>query len=577
MKKEPYLYSMNLDTSNRTYRQLMGNGLIYSVPRFQRDYSWTSTEWDDLWRDIEVLFEEDGEDEHYMGYLVLQSKDSRNFDVIDGQQRLTTLSILVLAVLGNLQELITSESELEASRNKQRFEQLRSSFIGYLDPVTLIPRSKLNLNRNNDSLYQRYLVPLEPAPRRNLKATEHLMREAYEWFFDQVKRRFLQNREGQNLAQFIDALSDKLFFTVITVKNELNAYKVFETLNARGVKLSSTDLLKNYLFSVVHNEGADEHEMNELDDRWERLVGQIGSGSLPDFLRAYWNSQNRFVRHSELFKKIRERISNKGEVFALVRDIERNAEVFAALPNAEDTLWNAVQSDAVKLLRMFNVRQLYPLLLAAHQKLDAQGFTALLKACVTISLRYNIIGGLAPNEQERVYNKVAIKLSNNELEDVQGVLQALRPIYVSDEKFKNDFTNKELRTTQTRNKKIVRYLLFEIERHVSGYAYDFESGSYNIEHIMPESLSEDWGRIEDRDYGQYLYRIGNMTIINKAVNRAIGNSAFEAKAAKYAESEFQITQRIATENTEWNPERIKVHQAWLARQAASIWRVSQLD
>ena len=324
---------MNLDTSNRTYRQLVGNGLIYSVPRFQRDYSWTTTEWDDLWQDIEGLFEEGGEDEHYMGYLVLQSKDSKNFDVIDGQQRLTTLSILVLAFLGNLQKLI--EDGMESEKNQLRLDQLRSTFIGYLDPVTLIPRSKLNLNRNNNNLYQTYLVPLEKAPRRNLKATEHLMRKAYDWFFNIVKQKFSGDRKGDVFAHYIDSLSDKLFFTVITVNDELNAYKVFETLNARGVKLSSTDLLKNYLFAVVHNHGSDEREMTELDNRWEKLVGLIGGDSLPDFLRAYWNSQNKFVRHSELFKRIRESISSKGEVFSLMRNLESSAHIFAALPNSE--------------------------------------------------------------------------------------------------------------------------------------------------------------------------------------------------------------------------------------------------
>jgi len=566
---------MNLDTSNRTYRQLMGNGLIYTVPRFQRDYSWNTSEWDDLWRDIEVLFEEEGEEEHYMGYLVLQSKDSKNFDVIDGQQRLATLSILVLAVLGNIQELIKAGKDVE--RNTQRVEQLRSSFIGYLDPVTLIPRSKLNLNRNNDSLYQRYLVPILPAPKRNLKATEHFMRKAYEWFFDQIRSRFSVNASGENLAYFIDALSDKLFFTVITVNNELNAYKVFETLNARGVKLSSTDLLKNYLFSVVHNNDSDEREMNELDDRWERLVGLVGSGSLPDFLRSYWNSKNRFVRHSELFKRIRERISNKGEVFELIRDMERNADVFAALPNSEDVLWSSEQSNYIKLLRMFNVRQLYPLLLAAYQNLDQQDFTTLLKSCVTISLRYNVIGNLAANEQERVYNRVSVGISKKELRKIQDILQSLHAVYVFDDKFRNDFADKTLRTTQARNKRIVKYLLFEIERHVSGNSYDFESASYSIEHIMPESLEEGWDHIEDRDHEQFIYRLGNMTILNKAVNREIGNSQFDVKSKYYKESEFQITQRVSTENTNWTPERIRNHQEWLARQATAIWRISQLD
>lgn len=566
---------MNLDTSNRTYRQLMGNGLIYSVPRFQRDYSWTSTEWDDLWQDIESLFEDEGEQEHYMGYLVLQSKDSKNFDVIDGQQRLSTLSLLILAVLANLKDLIHDEQEIES--NKQRLNQLRSSFIGYLDPVTLIAKSKLNLNRNNDSIYQRYLVTIEPAPKRNLKATEHLMRKAFEWFYDKVKKRFQNKPKGKELAQFIDSLSDKLFFTVITVNNELNAYKVFETLNARGVKLSSTDLLKNYLFSVVHNDGSDEHEMNELDDRWERLVGLIGSGSLPDFLRAYWNSKNRFVRHSELFKRIRERVYNKKEVFELIRDIERNADVYAALPYSEDELWDNEQASYIKLLKMFNVRQLYPLLLAAYQKLAKTDFTTLLRSCMIISFRYNVVGNLAANEQERIYNKVSIGISNNELTTINDALNSLKSIYVTDHKFKNDFIDKELRTTQTRNKRIVRYTLFEIERHISGNSHDFESGSSNIEHIMPESLGEEWDIIEDRDHDQFVYRLGNMTILNASINRGIGNKSFEDKKVAYEKSEFHITQRIAAENQQWNPDRIIVHQKWLATQATSIWRISQLD
>jgi len=566
---------MNLDTSNRTYRQLVGNGLIYTVPRFQRDYSWTATEWDDLWQDIEGLYEESGEQEHYMGYLVLQSKDSKNFDVIDGQQRLTTLSILVLAFLGNLERMI--EDGLEPDKNQQRLEQLRGTFIGYLDPVTLIPKSKLNLNRNNDNLYQTYLVPLEQAPKRNLKATEHLMRKAYDWFFNVIKQKFSDNRRGDVLAQYIDSLADKLFFTVITVNDELNAYKVFETLNARGVKLSSTDLLKNYLFAVVHNFGSDEREMMELDNRWERLVGLIGSDSLPDFLRSYWNSKNKFVRHSELFKRIRESVSSKGEVFSLMRDLESNAHIFAALPSSEDSLWNTEQRKYIKNLRMFNVRQLYPLLLSAYNKFSETDFTSLLRSCCVISFRYNIIGNLATNEQERVYNRLAVELSSNAITNLQDLISALSSLYVSDDKFRGDFSDKELRTTQARNKRVVRYILFEIEKHVSNNSYDFESEAYNLEHIMPESIQEGWDNIEDRDHDQFVYRLGNMTILNKSVNRDLGNAGFEIKKEKYKESEFALTSRVANENSEWSPERISEHQKWMARQATAIWRIAQLD
>lgn len=78
------------DTSSETYRKLMGSGLWYEIPKFQRDYSWETEHWDDLWQDIQTILNEE-ESEHSMGYLVLQTSDNKKYKVIDGQQRLTTL------------------------------------------------------------------------------------------------------------------------------------------------------------------------------------------------------------------------------------------------------------------------------------------------------------------------------------------------------------------------------------------------------------------------------------------------------------------------------------------------------
>ncbi|MDP2362090.1 MAG: DUF262 domain-containing protein, partial [bacterium] len=93
----------NFKTENNTFRKLIGNGLAYRIPRFQRDYSWTEDEWEDLWADLLGTLKPGGDPAHYMGYLVLQSSDDKVFEVIDGQQRITTISLIVLAVLKNLQ------------------------------------------------------------------------------------------------------------------------------------------------------------------------------------------------------------------------------------------------------------------------------------------------------------------------------------------------------------------------------------------------------------------------------------------------------------------------------------------
>jgi uncharacterized protein with ParB-like and HNH nuclease domain len=561
----------NFSTANQTYRMLMGNGLIYSVPRFQRDYSWTDEEWDDLWRDIEDVLQAEGGAAHYMGYLVLQSRDSKNFDIIDGQQRLTTLSIIVLAVLANLKKLI--DKEQDAENNRRRQDQLRNSLIGYLDPVTLVAKSKLNLNRNNDNLYQNYLVPLQPAPRRNLKTTEHQMRKAFEWWENQIGKKY---KTGEALAGFIDRLTDKLFFTVITVADELNAYKVFETLNARGVKLSSTDLLKNYLFSVVHAQNQDEYELIHLEQRWEELVGKLGSESFPDFLRSHWNSRNKFLRHAELFKRIRDQIRSREHVFDLIRKMQVDVDTYVALSKPEDELWLPDQRQYIGELRMFNVRQVYPLLLSAFRNFNTRDFSALLKIVSVISFRYNVISNNPANEQERIYNQIAEKIETRQLA-LAEVLVELSSLYVPDKDFKNAFAGKILKTTQSRNKRIARYILARLERHLSGNEYDMDSDRFNIEHIMPESLAEEWNQIDDLDHELFVYRLGNLCFLHTGQNRDIGNGGVEKKRPVYAQSEFALTRRIAEENSFWNPSRIEQHQQWMATQANTIWRISQFD
>ena len=165
----------NFKTENNTFRKLIGNGLTYRIPRFQRDYSWTVEQWEDLWADILVSLR-DEDSAHYMGYLVLQSADDKVFDVIDGQQRLTTVSLIVLAILKNIQRLIDAGNDAE--NNEQRLNQIRQTYIGYLDPITLIPRSKLTLNRNNNDYFQNYLIPLGHLPQRGFRASEHLLRKS---------------------------------------------------------------------------------------------------------------------------------------------------------------------------------------------------------------------------------------------------------------------------------------------------------------------------------------------------------------------------------------------------------------
>lgn len=566
----------NFKTENNTFRKLIGNGLTYRIPRFQRDYSWTDDEWEDLWADLMGTLQPEGESAHYMGYLVLQSSDDKTFEVIDGQQRLTTVSIIVLAVLKNLQRLIDSGNDSEA--NKRRMEQIRQTYVGYLDPVTLVARARLTLNRNNNSYFQDYLVPLGHLPQRGFRASEHLLRKAFEWFDRRVAEYLKKSTgtEGMRLAQFVEDMSDRLFFTMITVTDELNAYKVFETLNARGVRLSATDLLKNYLFSVLDRGRDIDHELRNLEERWEAMVGRLGAESFPDFLRAHWNSRRPFARQAELFKTIRSQVNSREAVFQLLRELEQDLDTYLALSSPEASDWPQDIKGFASTLRTFNVRQPLPLLLAARRTFDAPDFSGLMRACVVISMRFNVICSYGTAEQERTYNAVAERIARGEIKNLGSALAVMQGVYPNDAAFRAAFAEKAIRTIQSRNNRVVRFILCALEKHLSDADYSFTSDSFNIEHVLPQNPQAGWETFSDEEADALTYRLGNMTLMQAGQNKNLGNAAYEDKRAVFQQSGFAITRKLATEHAEWTPERIAAHQNWMAAQATAIWRIAQI-
>lgn len=552
---------------------MFGNGLSYKVPMFQRDYSWEDDQWDDLWNDIVLTAATRENDVHYMGYLVLSSTDSRVFSVIDGQQRLTTLTLLILAVLKYLDEL--AENGIDPEANRQRSTQLRSSYIGYLDPVTLITQSKLSLNRANDAYFQTYIVPLQPLPKQNLKFSEKLLKNAFEWFYGRIIDQFSKAKSGKEIAQFIENVVDRLFFTVIEVNDELDAFSVFETLNSRGVKLAPIDLLKNYLFSVVNKSPSSSHELEtrRLEEQWHKIVDTIGDANLTDFLRVHWNSKNTRVRESGLFKAVRQVIDDRGKVFDLVRNLDADSAVFAAFIDPENELWSAEQRQYIRTLLLFKVKQPLSLLLAARRTLNDADFTKVLRACVIISFRYNIIFSGATGDQETIYNNLAKDITLGNVLTIQDVMSRLRLIYKTDTEFKAAFSVKSFPNNSS---KVAIYILTELEKK-QGIAFDTNSSKYDLEHIFPVNPADDWPGFPSPVTDDPQLRLGNLTLIEKTLNKNAGNRSFDEKKLIYAQSLVPSTQKIGTEYDSWSKSEINDRQDRMAREATSIWRLSEFD
>lgn len=554
-----------MTTGTASFSGLLANGVTYNVPVFQRDYSWREDNWSDLWDDVVALI--DGDNQHYMGAVVLQKEAEKSFIVIDGQQRLTTLSLLVLAVIKKIQALI--DAGVETDDNTERIAELRRTFLGQKDPASLLYSSKLLLNENNNAFYQGNILQLKtPRNERTLSDSERLLWQGLMFFYRKVEERFSRDG-GQQLASFLSKyVGDRTMFIKIEVENELSAYTLFETLNYRGVDLTVTDLLKNYLFSLISPS-----DLAIAKEQWRSIVAGIGLDTFPTFLRHFWISRNALVRQEKLFAVIRSAVRSNEDVFALLDDLELYSEMYIALQDPYNSMWHG-ERERIKRIReldLFQVKQPLPLLMVAKVKLPNQEFDKVLKIVAVISFRYNVIGRRQANVMEETYNKAAMKVFSGETTTAQGVFGDIHKLYVSDEEFRADFSMLQI-YPRGKTKKLTRYILFELENNMmQGGNRDFDLYPATIEHILPEKPTDEWDSFPKalRDAG--VDRLANYTLLEDRLNKECGTLSFDQKKPIYAKSQYEMAKMITY--NEWNPNTLDTRQGDLAKRATAVWRV----
>lgn len=560
-----------LDTKTINFIELIGNGKAFEVPPFQRDYSWSEEQWEDLWNDIQSL-RADPDERHYMGSLVVEAKSDRLFRIIDGQQRIATLSVFALAVIDQLQKL--AREGVETADNEMRASSLRNIFIGQKDPVSLTESSKLALNHTDRDFYQDNLVALRPPVNpRALPKSNALLWDCWKWFGRKIEEESGLAKSGIELASLLnEVVARRLLFIQITVDDDMNAYTVFETLNARGLELSSTDLLKNYLFSRIQSTA----DLAALDRRWRVLVGTVRQERFPEFLRYHLLCEHRQIRQQRLFKLIRNEVKRPEQVFQLISALESRAELYSALFDVSHGFWIDLPENRtyIRQLQLFGVRQMTPLVFAAWERFEPQDFTRVLKMLTAISFRYTVIGSKNPNELEPVYHVAAKAVLDRSVVNPRGVFDLLHSVYVLDDRFRSDFASVS-KATQGTSKKIVKYILSQLESDARKELVSDEVDAGTIEHILPENPSVEWEtNFPQKQVESHVYRLGNLSLLESNLNRKIGNAEYAAKLIDYRQSHYRISQEIAdTYPEEWTPAMIDDRQGKMASRAVYVWKV----
>lgn len=563
-----------LTTATANFLELIGNGKTYRVPPYQRDYAWTEEEWEDLWNDI-VDLRERPEERHYMGALVIQAKSDREFTIIDGQQRLATLSILALAIIHKVSVL--AEHEIDTESNRERAKELRSRFVGEKDPASLMESSRLHLNETDDAFYQDYLTQLRPPHNpRGLSRSNALLWGCFRYFSERLDELQDIRDDGETAARILsETVARCLLFITVTVEDELNAYTVFETLNARGLELTTADLLKNYLFSKIRLES----DLAVLQRRWQSLLATVSPERFAEFLRYHLLCEQPKIRKERLFKLVRDRVKAPEQVFGLVQALEERADLFVALADANHEYW-IDRPDAKRYIReliLFRTRQITPVLFAAWEKFSNEDFVRILKLLSVVSFRY-LISTRNTNALEPAYHDAAKAILEGTATRPRAVFARLRRIYVDDSAFGSSFSVFTANANGPR-RKLVKYILCSLEERLTGIQLEAETDPASIEHVLPRNPSGEWAATFPGPlFEAAVDRLGNMTLMEPAANRQFGCGPYADKIGAYQASRYTLTSSIAEmAPEEWTFDLMEERQRRLANSAVQVWQANFAD
>jgi len=259
------------------------------------------------------------------------------------------------------------------------------------------------------------------------------------------------------LEKLLNAL-DRIIVIQIVVGTESDAYLIFETINDRGLELSTADLVKNYLFSRVG-----EADINSVQGIWQYINNMVGEFRITQFLRHYWISKYKVVRERYLFDAIKEELgNNRHKILQFLNDVQTEAEIYAAFRMPGHPIWNdyPAAKQNIEALSYFKAEQCFPLLLAAHRCMKKNQFESVIHAVTVLSFRYTEICGRGTANLESLYSRVAISVRSGRIKTVPDVIKELKSMYPTDPDFEQSFLVKSA------SAQIARYILWEIRRGI---------------------------------------------------------------------------------------------------------------
>jgi len=564
MEKVAVTSKRRIESTAQSIGEILRRPVSYIVPVNQRDFAWTQEEVDLLWQDLVNALEE-GRGEYFLGAIVLapNKDDGQILEIVDGQQRLAALSMVLAAIHQTWKNRDDEEQAAEVFRD----------YLGSKDRKTREISPKLRLNETNDPVFQSIVLRGEKATETSRKAwpkSNRLLYDAFERFQKQLVDWLKKNPDAEEaLIELEKYIAGNVNLIVIEVGDEYDAFVIFETLNDRGLELAVADLVKNYLFSLAGD------RLDAFKKAWSEIALLIGSENLTPFLRHLWLSEYQFVRERDVYRDLRQRVKTKTVARQFVEKLRKAADLYAALLNADAAYWAEVPDvarDHLKALRLFRAAQFRPLALAVMEGGTGEQVAQMLRAVSVITFRYTIVSGLNANQLERIYSDAAMAIHKTGKRNIKTVFESIKNAYVDDERFKENFAEATFGKAE-----LARYVLVKLNDAMEqDGAIGAREEAISLEHILPKNPGSEWANAVPTgdDADDWVEKIGNLTLLEKPVNRGLGSKDFKTKKAKgYSSSKLALNAAVASKN-QWTWKEIEERSKALAKVAKSVWELS---
>jgi len=573
----------------------------YVVPLFQREYSWEKDKIETFWDDLFVNHEKVGidstnsENEYYFGAMVfLHERGQREIILVDGQQRMATITTFLSVIRDILHKLTTADIDNEIKTKAVSGETFLSSFIQESTDEDELDFWKIKLNVRNNDFFRKHIQRLDDPEIKisNMKGqskksrSEKNLEDAYNFLFEKIKKyqnQFELNDQPIKLRSLAARLLDWFAIISIGVSNEEDAFDIFETLNERGEPLIIGDLVKNMLMKKITDT-----ERAGVDNNWGIIMDNLrGEHRRIDQFLTYSLYSRRFfgkgkLSKNNLFKIIKELTPDESKVLDYVTNLVQDSEIYDFLINPEDyrSFWD--DDDLVHYLsslKLLTAERTLPCLLSAYRQFGTEKseFKELVRIILSFFFRFKTFAdGSAAGVLKQMVEVSAfisgLDITKTPSESCEPwktskIKEKLKDAVVSDDKFKDKFSEWLLESST-----ISRYVLYELENIYAGERNEELRPVTKLtwEHILPDKHEEFWSDFPDAD--NYVKRLGNMTILKGKLNSRIKNKDFSTKKEEaYESSALKINIQTVNSHDEWTPEIIDKRQKEFAEKAVDIW------